>query len=58
MSETPVDMDRFVRDDLERRIAVISSYPNETFGRLSTTELTLAALAMVAVPVLLVWLFA
>lgn len=43
--------------ELRRRIAVISSYPEEAFGVIRNGELGWMAVAFVVLPLVVVWFF-
>ncbi len=43
-----------LKDELDKRISEVSSYPDDTFGHIGSVEMTIVFVVCVLVPVLLV----
>ena len=51
------EFDRALREELDRRVAEISAYPDGAFGLIPMGELLLCALVSVVLPLALVFFF-
>ena len=57
MAIADAEYERVLREELDRRIADISSTPPSTFGLIGTIELLVAALVCMALPASAFWFF-